>query len=73
MFILREGERERERERDSHSVSGRVTERERERQRIPHRLHSVSAEPDTGLEPMKPWDRDLSYNQESDAQPTDPP
>ena len=42
-------------------------QREKEGERIPSRLHAVSAEPDVGLEPMKPQDHDLSRNQESDA------
>ena len=44
MFI----ERERDRERESENV-GRA-----ERERIPSRLHTVSTEPDTGLELMNP-------------------
>ena len=47
--------------------------RERRRERIPSRLYAVSAEPDVGLEPTKSWDRDLSRNQELDAQPTESP
>ena len=38
--------RERDRERD------RERERERERERIASRLHTVSTEPNSGLEPM---------------------
>ena len=47
--------------------------RERERERTPSRLCAVSTEPDGRLEPTKPWDHALSQNQESDAQPTEPP
>ena len=43
-----------ERERESMSRGGAEGEgeRERERERIPSRLHTVSAELDTGLEPV---------------------
>ena len=43
-------------------------QREKERERIPSRLHAVSAEPDTGLEPTsREIVHDLSRNHESDA------
>ena len=45
-------ERVREREREKASSSGGRAEKEGERERIPNRLHIVSAEPDSGLEPM---------------------
>ena len=48
-------------------------ERERERERIPSRLHTVSTELHTGLELNEPWYCDLSRNQESVAQPAEPP
>ena len=41
-----------------------------ERKRIPSRLHSVSTEPNAGLDL---WDHNLSQDQESDASPTEPP
>ena len=44
----RERMRERERERERESKAGR----ERGRERIPSRLHTVSIEPNTGLELM---------------------
>ena len=48
-------------------------ERERERERIPSSLHTVSTELHTGLELNEPWYCDLSRNQESIAQPAEPP
>ena len=51
-------------------------ERERERERIPSRFHTVSSEADVGLDPVnwshELWDHDLSWNQESHAQLTEP-
>ena len=58
-----------ERDRDSASEGGR----ERWRERIPSRLCTASTGPDAGLEPRKLRDRDLSQNQESGAQLTEPP
>ena len=46
-LFLRERERERERERGREGERGRG--RERGRQRIPSRLHTISAEPEAGL------------------------
>ena len=45
-------EREREREREKVCICEQGRGRERGRERIPSRLHAVSAEPDTGLNPM---------------------
>ena len=45
------GEREKERERERTTMRG-GTQRERGRERIPSRLHAVSTEPNTGLDPM---------------------
>ena len=45
---------------------------EEERERIPSRLCTVSVEPEVGVDPT-PWNHDLSANEESDAQPTEPP
>ena len=42
-------------------------QRERGRERISSKLHAVSTEPDAGLELTKPWDHDLSKNQEPDT------
>ena len=44
MFIYFKTERERERERE------REKQRERERKRIPSRVHTVSTEPNAGLD-----------------------
>ena len=41
------------------------------KKRIPSRLSALSKEPVMGPYP-KPWDSDLTRNQESDAQPTEP-
>ena len=41
-----------ERQRASQQGRGREREREREREKILNRLHTVSEEPDVGLEPM---------------------
>ena len=46
---------------------------EGQRERIQSRLWPASAEPDMGLELTRPWDHDLSLNQELDAQPTEAP
>ena len=51
-------------ERDRTSRGGAERERERESQAG---FHAASAEPYVGLKPMKLKDRDLSWNQESDA------
>ena len=51
MFMLRE--RERDTHTHTHSTSGGGPERE-EKERIPSRLHTVSTEPDVGLELTKP-------------------
>ena len=60
--VEREGERE-------HVSRGEGQEGERKnRKRAPHSAWS----PMRGLIPQ-PWERDLSPNQESDAQPTEPP
>ena len=48
-------------------------QKEKERERIPRRLRTASTESNVGLEPTKPQDFDLSQNQESDAQLTEPP
>ena len=45
MFILRQGER------DEAPASGGWRGAEKERERVPSRLHTVSAEPDVGLDP----------------------
>ena len=45
---------------------GRKREREKERERILSRLHTQHRSP-------RPGDHDLSLNQESGAQPTEPP
>ena len=42
--------RERERERGRGEEQGEEGQREREGERIPSRLHTVTAEPDVGLE-----------------------
>ena len=49
--------------------------RERERERSPSRLHAVSAEPHMRLNPTnhERVRHDLSQNQDSDAQLTEPP
>ena len=60
-------------ERDRDSTSGAVGGRERGKERIPSGLCALSAEPNRGLELLQPRDHDLSPNQESDAQPTEPP
>ena len=46
---------------------------ERGRERIPSRLPAVSAESNAGLDLMNSRDHDLSQNQKSNAQPTEPP
>ena len=40
--------------RETETARGGEEQREKQRERIPSRLHTVSAEPDVGLEPMKP-------------------
>ena len=62
---------ERERKRERKHEWGR--DRERGKERIPSRLHTVSAEPDVGLQLTNLRDHDLSRNQGLDAQPTKPP
>ena len=59
-------------ERDRDSVSRGGAERDGEKEN-PKRLCANGAEPDTGLEFTKLRDHDLSQNQESDAQTTEPP
>ena len=59
-------EREREREREHLSKEG-----QRKRERIPGRLCTVSTEPRARTHELQ--DHDLSHNQESDTQPTEPP
>ena len=53
--------------RESETVWVGECQRERGRERIPSRLCTTSTEPDVGLRPRKPWDHDLSQNQESDT------
>ena len=62
--------REREREREREKASRREGQREREGifKQAPHSVQSLTR----GSIPQ-PWDRDLSQNQESEAQPTEPP
>ena len=52
VYFLERERRERERERENAGAQGRDRERERGRERIPSRHHSVSVEPDVGLEPL---------------------
>ena len=59
--------------RETETVQVGEGQRESKRGRIPSRVCTVSAEPDAGLEPMKPWDHDVSRNQEPGSQPTVPP
>ena len=72
MFIYFERERERERERTHAREWGRRTERERGRERIPSRVHTILQSPRQGSN-SRPWDHDLSRNQESDTQPAETP
>ena len=60
-------------ERDRHGTIWGGAEKEGQRERFPSRLCAASAEPDVGLEPMKPQDHDLSRNQELDAKRTQSP
>ena len=67
----REGGRERERERKRERGREREGEREGERENLECAPCSAWS-PTRGPIP-RPWYRDLSRNQESDAQPTEPP
>ena len=60
LFIIFERERER----------GGEGQREGETQ---SHIGSALTEPRSGAQTHKPWDRDLSQDQESDTQPTEPP
>ena len=48
--LNRDRELERQNQTETKIVRARETETERERERIPSRLHTVSMEPDAGLE-----------------------
>ena len=61
-------EREREGAQAGERVGGRERERERERRNL-----ELGVEGATRGSIPKPWDHDLSRNQESDAHPSEPP
>ena len=45
---------------------------EGQRERIPSKLHTINTKPNMGLDPMNREDHDLSQNQESDLNQTEP-
>ena len=74
IFIYLEREREREREREKERGRERKPRRSRNRrERIPSRLCSTSVELSQGSNSYEPCHHNLSWDQESDNEPIEPP